>query len=111
MEFFVLSLAKKKFDKIFTKANATIPKAKNLRASDVILTSCAKKAPYPNNPLTISYDANINPRLAGIDNNKHNSIDLFCMLEAFDKFLVFKYFDKTGNETVPTAIPAIAKLI
>ena len=31
--------------------------------------------------------------------------------EIFDKFLAVKALDRAGNETVPTAIPAIAKLI
>ena len=33
------------------------------------------------------------------------------MRETFKKFLDLNAFVKTGNETVPTAIPAIAKLI
>ena len=40
-----------------------------------------------------------------------SSIDLLWILEILRKFLCLKAFDKIGNETVPTAIPAIAKLI
>ena len=60
--------------------------------------------------MTICSDAKINPKLAGIDNNKDNSKDLFCMLEILFRFFDLKAFDKTGRETVPTAIPAIDKL-
>ena len=79
----MLSLAKKKnLIKIFTSANAKIFICntiiqKYIKASDVILTSFCVKEPYPNNPLIISSDAIINPKLAGIDNNKDNSNDLF----------------------------------
>ena len=70
-----------------------------------------EKDPYPNNPLTISSDAKIKARLAGKDKSKDNSIDLFWILETLFKFFCLKAFDRTGSETVPTAIPAIAKLI
>ena len=73
----MLSRAKKKFAKIFIKAKATIPYPKNIRASEVICTSFIEKEPYPNNPFTISVDAKIKPKLAGIDNNKDSSRDLF----------------------------------
>ena len=33
--------------------------------------------PYPNNALTICSEARIKPKLAGIDNKRDNSIDLF----------------------------------
>jgi hypothetical protein len=49
-----------------------------------ILSSCSchfniflEKDPYPNNAFTISSEAKINPKLAGIDNNKESSKDLF----------------------------------
>ena len=70
-----------------------------------------EKDPYPNNPLTISSDAIIKPRLAGIENSKDSCNDLFCILDTLEKFLDFNALDKTGKETVPTAMPAIAKLI
>ena len=41
-----------------------------------------EKEPYPKRASTISLEAIIKPRLAGIENKKHNSIDLFCMLLA-----------------------------
>ena len=63
------------------------------------------------NALTISSAARIKPKLAGIDNRSESSIDLLWILEIFKIFFCLKAFDKTGNETVPTAIPAIAKLI
>ena len=53
----------------------------------------------------------ISPKLAGIENNKESCIELFLNVETCEKFFVLSAFDKTGNETVPTAIPAIAKLI
>ena len=73
----VLSLAKKKFDKIFINANAGTPYPKYFNADAVILTSLSEKDPYPNNALIISFDANINPKLAGIENRSESSKDLF----------------------------------
>ena len=69
------SLAKKKLDKIFTRENAIMPYPKNIKALDVIFTSSREKEPYPNNPLTISSEAIINPRLAGTESNKDNCND------------------------------------
>ena len=60
----VLSLAKKKFDKIFINAKAGTPYPKNFKAADVISTSFIEKDPYPNNAFTISCDAKINPKLS-----------------------------------------------
>ena len=71
----MLSLAKKKLAKIFKSANAIIPYPKNIKALDVILTSARVKEPYPNNPLIISSEAIINPRLAGTESNKDNCKD------------------------------------
>ena len=51
---------------------AITPKPKNIKASDVILISFKENEPYPNNPFTISSDAIIKPKVAGIDNNKDN---------------------------------------
>ena len=53
----------------------------------------------------------IKATLAGNDNNKDNSKDLFCKI--LIEFLLFSliFFDRFGKTTVPTAIPAIAKLI
>ena len=107
----VLSLAKKKLDKIFIKAKAGTPYPKNFNASAVISTSVTEKDPYPNNALTISFDASINPKHAGIENSSESSKDLFCISEIFLIFFVLKAFERTGKETVPTAIPAIARLI
>ena len=53
----------------------------------------------------------INPALAGTESNNDNSTDLFCIKETFEKFFVLNALERTGNDTVPTAIPAIAKLI
>ena len=92
MVFLYYLRAKKKFDKIFIKANATTPYPKNIKAFDVISTSFNEKDPYPNNPLTISSDAIIKPKLAGIENSKDNCNDLFCMLDTLEKFLDFKRF-------------------
>ena len=94
-----------------TNANAGTPKPKYLRASAVNATSSFEKDPYPNKALTISSHAIINPKLAGTDNNNDNSKDLFCIFEIFFMFFVLKALDNTGKETVPTAIPAMAKLI
>ena len=55
----MLSLAKKKLDKIFINANAGTPYPKNFKAVAVISTSFREKDPYPNNELTISLEANI----------------------------------------------------
>ena len=73
----VLSLAKKKLDKIFTNAKAGTPYPKNFKAAAVISTSLREKDPYPNNAFTISFDANIKPALAGIENKSESSKDLF----------------------------------
>ena len=74
---FCIISSKKKLAKILTNAKAITPKPKNINASEVTLTSCSVNDPYPNKPLTISSAAIINPKLAGIDNNKDNSKDLF----------------------------------
>ena len=107
----MLSLAKKKFDRILISANAGTPYPKNFNAAAVISTSFGEKDPYPNNAFTISFEAKINPRLAGIENRSDNSKDLFWILEIFLIFLALKALERTGKETVPTAIPAIARLI
>ena len=73
----MLSLAKKKLDKIFINANAGTPYPKNFKATAVISTSLRENDPYPNNAFTISFDANINPKLAGIENKSESSKDLF----------------------------------
>ena len=64
-------------DNIFTNAKAGTPYPKYFKASAVNLTSSLENDPYPNKALTISSEAKIKPRLAGIDNNKDNSNDLF----------------------------------
>ena len=53
----MLSLAKKKLDKILINAKAGTP--------------------YPNSAFTISFEARINPKLAGIENRRESSKDLF----------------------------------
>ena len=73
----VLSLAKKKLDKIFINAKAGTPYPKNFKAAAVISTSLTEKDPYPNNAFTISLEARINPKLAGIENSSESSKDLF----------------------------------
>ena len=72
----MLSRAKKKLDNIFTNAKAGTPYPKYFRALDVNLTSSLEKDPYPNKALTISSEAKIKPKLAGIDNNNASSKDL-----------------------------------
>ena len=79
----VLSLAKKKFDNIFINANAGTPYPKNFKATAVISTSFKEKDPYPNKAFTISFDAKINPKLAGTENKSESSKDLFCISEIF----------------------------
>ena len=73
----MLSLAKKKFAKIFINAKAITPYPKNISALDVSSTSFVEKEPYPKSALIISSEASIKPKLAGIENNKDNWIDLF----------------------------------
>ena len=107
----MLSRAKKKFDNIFTNANAGTPYPKYFKASAVNLTSSLEKDPYPNKALTISSEAKISPRLAGIDSNKESSKDLLWIFDSFFMFLFLNAFDSTGSDTVPTAIPAIARFI
>ena len=107
----MLSLAKKKLDKILINANAGTPYPKNFNANAVILTSFKEKDPYPNNAFTISFEAKIIPKLAGIENKSESSKDLFWMLEILFIFFILKALERIGKETVPTAIPAIARLI
>ena len=59
---------KKKLDKIFIKAKAGTPYPKYLK--NITSASLAENDPYPNNALTISSEATINPKLAGIDKSK-----------------------------------------
>ena len=106
-----MSLAKKKLAKIFISEKATTPNPNNIKASDVVLTSLDVKEPYPNKPFTISSDAIIRATLAGIESNSDNWIELLWILEILEKFFNLNALERTGNETVPTAIPAIAKLI
>ena len=86
-------------------------KQKYINAKDVFPTSSCVKEPYPNKLLTISSDAINKPNAAGSDRARDNSKDLFCKI--LIEFLLFSliFFDRLGNTTVPTAIPAIAKLI
>ena len=49
--------------------------------------------------------------IAGIENSNDNSKDLFWIFEIFEKFFDWNAFERIGSETVPTAIPAIARLI
>ena len=85
----MLSLAKKKLDKIFTNAKAITPKPKSIKALDVNSTSFVVNEPYPNSPLIISSDAIIKPMLAGIESSRDNCIDLFWIFETFEKFFDF----------------------
>ena len=94
-----------------TNAKAGTPYPKYFRVSAVSLTSSTEKDPYPNKALTISSEAKIKPRLAGIDNNRESSKDLLWIFDSFFTFFFLNAFESAGKETVPTAIPAIAKLI
>ena len=107
----MLSLAKKKLERTLIKANAGIPNPKYFNAWPVKRTSVSKNDPYPNSALVICCEAIINPKQAGKDKSKHNSIDLFCILNASEIFPALIFFDNSGSATVPIAIPAIAKLI
>ena len=92
-------------------AKAGTPKAKYINTKDVLVTSSCVKEPYPNKLFTISLDAINKPNAAGSDKARDNSKDLFCKI--LIEFLLFSliFFDRFGKTTVPTAIPAIAKLI
>ncbi len=76
-----------------------------------MLTLFRLNDPYPNNADVISSDAINNAAAAGRLKNKLNSKDLFCIKSILALFLLFIYFDKLGNKTVPIAIPAIARFI
>ena len=56
-------------------------------------------------------DAKINPKLAGTENRIESSKDLFWISEIFLTFFILKAFERTGKETVPTAMPATARFI
>ena len=58
----------------FVKASGT-PYKKNFKAVAVISTSFLLNDPYPNNAFTISSDAKINPKLAGIEKRRDSSKD------------------------------------
>ena len=92
-------------------AKAGTPKAKYINAKDVFPTSSWVKEPYPNKLLTISLDAINKPNAAGSDRARDNSKDLFCYILLEFLFFSLIFFERLGNTTVPTAIPAIAKLI
>ena len=49
--------------------------------------------------------------LQELKTRSESSKDLFCILEIFLTFFILKALERTGKETVPTAIPAIARLI
>jgi len=111
----VLSLAKKKFDKIFISANAGTPYPKNFKAAAVISTSFLEKDPYPNSAFTISFDAKINPKLAGIENRSESSKDLFWILEIFSwgcktKRLIF-FFSFSAAIAAEPVSPDVATII
>ena len=82
----MLSLAKKKFDKIFINAKAGTPYPKYFKAAAVISTSFIEKDPYPNNAFTISFDAKISPKLAGIEKVKAQKT-YFVFLKFFNIFI------------------------
>ena len=91
-------MAKKKLDKIFISAKAGTPYPKNFNAIAVISTSFGEKDPYPNNAFTISFDAKINPKLAGIEKRSESSKDLFCISEILLTFFILKDFLKEPAE-------------
>ena len=97
-------------DKIFINANAGTPYPKNFKAAAVISTSFKRKRSISNNAFTISLDAKINPKLAGIENRVKVQKIYFVFQKLFNIFH-FKSFERTGKETVPTATPAMARLI
>ena len=82
----MLSLAKKKLDRIFINANAGIPYPKNFKAAAVISTSLREKVPYPNNAFTISFEAKIIPKLAGIEKRVKAQKIYFVYLKFFLRF-------------------------
>ena len=98
-------------DKTLISANAGTPYPKYFSAAAVISVSSLENEPYPNRPLIISSEAITKPKLAGIENNNESSNELFWILETLLIFFDLKAYDSTGNETVPTAIPAIARFI
>ena len=62
----MLSLAKKKLDKILINANAGTPYPKNFNAKAVISTSFKEKDPYTNNAFTISFELKIKVKVQKI---------------------------------------------
>ena len=69
---FLYCLLRKKFDRILIQSKSYNTMSKNIKASDVILTSLEVKEPYPNNPFTISSEAIMRPKLAGIESSSDN---------------------------------------
>ena len=104
-------LAKKKLEKIFNIENAGTPKEKNVKAIAVLVTLSLSKDPYPNNDEIICSDAKYKAKAAGTDKNKQSSKALFCKSKALSKLLFLIFLDNSGSITVPTAIPATARLI
>ena len=68
-----------------------------------------EKDPYPNNAFTISFDAKINPKLAGMKIEVKAQRFTLNVRNFFNIFIL-KALERTVK-TVPTAIPAIARLI
>ena len=99
-------------EEINLTSNAYLDSLKLISVNDeVILTSFELKEPYPNSPFIISWEAIIKPKLAGRESNIDSINDLFWRSLTFLKFFVLNAFERTGKETVPTAIPATAKFI
>ena len=84
--FWCYLLQKKKFDKIFINAKAGTPYPKYFKAAAVISTSFIEKDPYPNNAFTISFDAKISPKLAGIEKEVKAQKTYFVFLNFFNIF-------------------------
>ena len=61
---------------------------KTLRHAAVISTSFIEKEPYPNNAFTISLDANINPQLAGIE----EQVKVQKIYSEYQKFFLYFSF-------------------
>ena len=95
----------------FNNEKAGKPYPKTFSALEVCLILSLSKDPYPNKQEMICSEPIISPAAAGAERKSESSTDLLWMLEICKIFFFLKAFDKTGKETVPTAIPAIAKLI
>ena len=92
----------------FNNEKAGKPYPKTFSALEVCLILSLSKDPYPNKQEMICSEPIISPAAAGAERKSESSTDLFCKNFTVLSDLLFRLVDKTGQITVPTAIPVSA---